>query len=140
MKQILIGIFTFFIISQTDAQTMEATQEEIMQSLSKAKMYTFVLLVNGPNYEQAEKADKAAMEKVQMEHLKYFFNLKKQGKVPIFGPFTDGAKIHGIFIFNSDNKEDVKKMMDQDPQVKAGYTSYEMYSYFGLPGDNLPGN
>ena len=57
---------------------------------------------------------------LQMEHLKYLFTLKKLGKLPLFGPLTDGGRIHGISIFATESQEEAKRLMDEDPFVKRG--------------------
>jgi hypothetical protein len=44
---------------------------------------------------QRKKQYKATL---QLEHLKYLFTLKKLGKLQLFGPLTDGGRIHGILI------------------------------------------
>ena len=37
------------------------------------------------------------------------------------------------------NDKEVKKLMDDDPGVKAGIFTYEVHPCRGFPGDSLPG-
>ena len=115
---------------------MEVTREEVMHTLTSARMYTFGLLLDGRNIPQTE-TQKKEMEALQMEHLKYLFTLKKLGKLPLFGPLTDGGSIHGILIFDTESQEEAKKLMDEDPFVKHGYLNFELHPYYGLPGDRI---
>ena len=64
--------------------------------------------------------------------------LKAEGKILISGPVTDDTGLKGMAIFNTSDKEAVKKLSDGDPAVKAGRLVYEVYHWFGLPGDCLP--
>jgi hypothetical protein len=41
-------------------------------------------------------------------------------------------------IFNTTDKEEVKRLADGDPAVRAGRVVYEVYDWYGLPGDFLP--
>ncbi|MFZ6011084.1 MAG: YciI family protein, partial [Bacteroidota bacterium] len=68
----------------------------------------------------------------------FLFTLKKQGKLALAGPITDDNSIRGIMIFNSDNKDEVKTILDADPFVKRGHFRVVILNFFGLPGDTLP--
>jgi len=115
---------------------MEVTTEEVRQILTSARMYTFGLLLDGRNIPQTE-TEKKQMESLQMDHLRYLFTLKKLGKLPLFGPLTDGGSIHGILIFATESQEEAKRLMDEDPFVKRGYLNFELHPYYGLPGDHI---
>jgi uncharacterized protein YciI len=73
-----------------------------------------------------------------MEHLRYLFQLRAEGKLVINGPVLDDAELKGISIFNTTDKEEVRRLSDGDPAVKAGRLVYEIYEWFGIPGDRLP--
>lgn len=115
---------------------MEITAEEVRQTLTHARVYTFGLLLDGRIIPQTE-AEKDEMKALQMEHLKYLFTLKKLGKLPLFGPLTDGGSIHGILIFATESQEEAKRLMDEDPYIKRGYLNVELHPYYGLPGDRI---
>ena len=48
----------------------------------------------------------------------------------------DESDVTGLSIFSADIEE-TRKIMDQDPAVKAGIFTYEIHSVEGFPGDAL---
>ena len=57
---------------------MEVTREEVMHTLTSARMYTFGLLLDGRNIPQTE-TEKKEMKSLQMDHLRYLFYGEKIG-------------------------------------------------------------
>ena len=49
----------------------------------------------------------------------------------------DRSDVSGVGIFNAP-VEEVKKIMDEDPGVKAGVFVYEIHVGRSFPGDSLP--
>ncbi len=135
MKKIIFCTLSviLFSVSIGFSQT-EITDEYVQHKISEGKQYFVVLLKAGPNKSLSE--DSIADE--QMMHLKYLFTLKEKGKLPVFGPFYNSDELLGFCIFNSPSREEVKELIEADPHVKSGYMSYEIYSWFGIPGDTLP--
>ena len=112
----------------------EITDEFIQKASASGRQYCVRLYKAGPHRDQPpEEADK-----IQMEHLRYLFQLRAQGKILISGPIIDEAELQGVAIFNTTDKEEVKRLVDGDPAVKAGRLVYEIYHWYGLPGDCLP--
>src|SRR4030042_4426934 len=115
-------------------QKPQITDEFIQEKTASGKQYCLRLYKAGPNRNQPpEEADK-----IQLEHLRYLFQLKAEGKLLLNGPIIDDPELKGIAIFNTTDKEEVKRFADGDPAVKAGRFVYEIYEWFGLPGDCLP--
>jgi len=112
----------------------QITPEEVKQIVASGKQYCLLLLKLGPN----QSLDKAAIEKDQMEHLQYLLGLKRDGILPLFGPVTDGGDLRGIGIFTITDRGKIKVLMDADPHIKSGRLRYELYGWFGIPGDSLP--
>jgi uncharacterized protein YciI len=111
----------------------EITDEFIQKTITSGKQYCVRLYKAGPNRNQSP--DEA--KKIQMEHLRYLMQLRAEGKILINGPIIDDPKLKGISIFKTTDKEEVKRLSDGDPAVKAGRLVYEIYDWFGLPGDCL---
>jgi len=128
-----VAMISFLPMVRANSQS-RVTDEYVQHVISEGKQYIVVLLKAGPNKSLSE--DSIADE--QMMHLKYLFTLKEEGKLPIFGPFYNGGDYMGFCIFNSSSKEEVKNLIEADPHVKSGYMTYEMFSWFGIPGDGLP--
>jgi uncharacterized protein YciI len=114
----------------------EITDDFIQGKISSGKQYCLFLYLSGPNRNQSE----AESEKLQQKHLRYLFKLRDDGILILNGPVTDKSPLRGIGIFNCTDKNAAKQLLDADPAVKAGRLIYEVYSWFGLPGDSLSGN
>jgi uncharacterized protein YciI len=112
----------------------EITDEFIQKRIATGKQYCVRLYKAGPNRNQPPEE----AEKIQMEHLRYLWQLRAEGKLLISGPIMDDPELQGIGIFKTTDKEEVKRLCDGDPAVKAGRLVYEIYHWFGLPGDCLP--
>ena len=111
----------------------EITDEFIQKRIAAGKQYCVRLYKAGPNRNQPP--DEA--EKIQMEHLRYLWRLRAEGKLLISGPIMNDTELQGIGIFQTTDKEEVKRLCEADPAVKAGRLVYEIYHWFGLPGDCL---
>jgi hypothetical protein len=108
------------------------TDEMMHQVLPLAKYYTLVILKSGPRRREA------GIEKTIWEHGRRNFELRADGLLSIVCPVPeDGGNVHGIGVFNA-SVEEVRKIMDDDPGVKAGIFVYEVHNCRGFPGDSLP--
>lgn len=112
----------------------EITDEFIRQSSEAGKQYCLRLYRKGPNRDQPPEE----VDRIQMEHLRYLFGLRADGMIVINGPVIDESGLSGMAIFNTTDKEEVRRLSDGDPAVKAGRVVYEVYHWYGLPGDSLP--
>jgi len=107
------------------------TDEFMRQMLSTTRQYCIVILKAGPH-----KHDDG-VEKIIWEHGRRNFALRADGVLSIVCPISDGSNVAGVGIFNAP-VEEVKKIMDEDPAVKAGVLIYELHACRGFPGDCLP--
>lgn len=110
------------------------TNELIQKTVATGRAYCAFFYKAGPHRDLPP----AEEEQLQMEHLRYLFQLKAEGKLLINGPVTDDPVLKGIGIFNLTDKEAVKRILDGDPKVKVGWLVYEVHDWFGIPGDSLP--
>ena len=108
------------------------TDEYMREMLSRTRKYSIVILKAGPN------KNKDGAEKIIWEHGRRNFELRADGVLPIVCPISDGSNVSGIGIFNA-TIEEVKKIMDEDPGVKAGVFVYEIHECRSFPGASLPG-
>lgn len=107
------------------------TDEFMKQMISTTKSYCAVILKAGP------KRHEPGVEKIIWEHGRRNFALRADGVLSIVCPVADGSNVTGVGIFNAD-VEEVKKIMDEDPGVKAGVFVYEIHACRSFPGDSLP--
>jgi uncharacterized protein len=61
---------------------------------------------------------------VMQEHVGYWMELMKQGKVIVFGPVLDPQSVYGLGIVAVDNEEEVKQMTTNDPAIKINRYEY----------------
>jgi hypothetical protein len=107
------------------------TDEFMRHLLTTAKDYGIVILKAGPNRNQL------GVEKIIWEHARRNFALRADGVLSIVCPIVDGSDAEGVGIFNA-SVEEVKKIMEDDPGVKAGVFLYEIHACRSFPGDGLP--
>ncbi len=115
----------------SDNPLTTVTDEFMRQMMSSAKNYCVVILKAGP------KRNDDGIEKIIWEHGRRNFALRADGVLSIVCPISDGSNVTGVGIFNAP-VEEVKKIMDEDPGVKAGVFIYELHACRSLPGDSLP--
>ncbi len=107
------------------------TDEYMKQRLTQAKAYCAVILKATP------KRREPGVETIIWEHGRRNMSLQADGVLSIVCPVNDGSEISGIGIFNA-SVEETKKIMDDDPGVKAGIFVYELHLCRGFPGSSLP--
>jgi nicotinamide riboside kinase len=107
------------------------TDKFMQQMLARSKDYSIVILKAGPHWN-----DEGA-RKIAWEHGRRNFALRADGLLPIVCRVTDDSDVAGVGIFNA-GVEETKKIMDQDPGVKAGVFIYEIHPCSSFPGDSLP--
>ncbi len=111
---------------------MQSISDDFMhQMLPKARNYALVILRAGP------KIKEPGVEKIIWEHGRRNFALRADGVLSIVCPVGDGSDVNGIGIFNA-SIDETRKLMDEDPGVKAGIFIYEVHACRGFPGDKLP--
>ena len=107
------------------------SDEFMRQMLATTRKYCVVILKAGPN------RHKDGVEKIIWEHVRRNFVLRAEGVLSIVCPISDESNVTAVGIFNAD-VEEVKKIMDEDPGVKAGVFVYEIHASRSFPGDSLP--
>lgn len=99
--------------------------------LTKTEAYTLVIL------RAAQNLNKPEAEEIIWEHGRRNFSLREEGKLSIVCPVIDGTDVKGVGIFST-NEEETRKIMEDDPAVKAGIFTYEIHPCRSFPGDKLP--
>jgi uncharacterized protein YciI len=107
--------------------------DSVMAKVARGKPYTLVFLKRGKTIPQKSEAAK----QMQIDHLTNLFTMEQEGKISIFGPVANDEKLQGIIVFNSTDKEYIKKELSNDPYIKAGYLKYELLDWFSIPGQKM---
>ena len=116
-----------------DRLTVDAVSDEFMREmLAKATSYTVVVLKRTP------RRDEAGADAVVWEHGRRNFELRKEGKLRVVLPLGKERELSGISIFST-GVEETKALMDEDPAVKAGIFTYEIYRTRSFAEDSLGG-
>jgi len=109
----------------------EITDDYMKEMLPTSREYTAVILKKSRAYGQPW------AEKIVWEHGRRNFALRAEGILSIVCPVRDGSELSGLCIFNG-TVDEIRKVMDEDPGVKAGIFVYEIHACRGFPGDRLP--
>ncbi len=109
----------------------EITDEYMHEMLGHSEAYTAMLL------RVTEKASQPDSRQIIWEHGRRNFALRAEGKLPIICPATDDSDWAGIGIFDA-TPEEVDRIMQDDPGVKAGLFTYELHPVRGFPTSSLP--
>jgi len=107
------------------------TDDQMRERLLATKPYTLIILhktalMNGPG-----------AESVVWEHGRRNFQLLARGVLAIVCPVRDATDVAGLCIFTT-NTEETRRLMEDDPGVKAGLFTYETHSTRSFPGSALP--
>ena len=125
MKNILVPLITILCCF---AQSSFAQSSK--NAADNLKPYFLVILKKGPTRNQ----DSVTAAKIQKAHLENINHMAASGKLNVAGPFLDEGDMRGIFIFDSGNEDEVKKLVENDPAVKAGRLIYEIHPWMTEKG------
>ena len=106
------------------------TDDDMREMLGRAKGYSVVILRGTPKL-----ADPAA-QAIVWEHARRNFQLRADGVLRIVCPVRDGSDVSGIGIFDT-SVDETRRIMEDDPGVRAGIFTYEVHDTRGFPGDAL---
>lgn len=93
--------------------------------------YGAVLLVRGPN--RGDPASEEA-QKLVAGHLQFLKALGDAGRVGVAGPFLDDGDVRGMVIFRDSDEPSIRKAMDADPAVSAGWLKVEYHPLWMAKG------
>ncbi|MBO0705579.1 MAG: hypothetical protein J2P39_09685 [Candidatus Dormibacteraeota bacterium] len=109
----------------------EISDDYMRDMLSRSREYTLSILRDGPNRDAPDR------DRIVWEHGRRNFSLRADGHLAIVCPVPDGSDVCGVGIFTG-SPEETKRIMDEDPGVRAGIFVYELHPCRSLPGDALP--
>ena len=125
MKNMLL-LLTLLFCSLTESICAQNNKN----AADNLKPYFLVLLKRGPNRNQ----DSTTAANIQKAHLENINRMAASGKLNVAGPFLDEGEMRGIFIFDSGDEDEVKKLVENDPAVKAGRLTYEIHPWMTEKG------
>ena len=120
---LLLPMLMLFFTQSIHAQTSKNPADNL-------KPYFLVLLKKGPHRDQ----DSVTAARIQKAHMENINRMAASGKLNVAGPFLDEGELRGIFIFDSGNEDEVKKLVEGDPAIKSGRLTYEIHPWMTEKG------
>jgi uncharacterized protein YciI len=93
--------------------------------------YHLVLLQKGPAWTRESTPES---KKLQEGHMANIRKMAESGKLVVAGPIASEHNLRGIFIFASSSIEEVREWCAQDPAVKAGRLTVDVYPWYAAKG------
>lgn len=114
------------------APVTEVTDEYMREMLTRSAPFSVVILERGPEH------GSPGSEAIVWEHGRRNFELRAAGLLAVVCPVPDDSDVCGVGIFTG-TPDEVARLMDDDPGVRAGVFSYHVHPCRSFPGDGLPG-
>jgi hypothetical protein len=106
------------------------TDDYMREVINGRRQYTLVVFKNGP------KANEIGADKLIWEHGRRNLKLRKDGMLDLIIGLRDDWEVIGMDVFNT-NVDETRRIMEDDPAVKAGVLTYEIHPTVSFPGDVL---
>lgn len=98
----------------------------------KLVKYYMGFLKKGPGWNASATPESAELQKQHLAHLR---RMHEMGKLVVAGPFGDNGEIRGILVFRGkDSLDEMKKLAEEDPAVKAGRMVVELHPWYVQDG------
>jgi uncharacterized protein YciI len=132
MKKLLslLAFIAMAIVGFAQSETKGKEPQE--KPKYEMKQYWFVMLTRGKDRDKI--TDTAVINKLQEGHMANIQAMANMGKLIVAGPFGDDGNWRGIFIFDAASKEEVEKLLQTDPAIKAGRLNYEIHPWWTAKG------
>ena len=109
----------------------DISDDYMRRMIDTTREYTVVILRAAPGRREP------GAEQIVWEHGRRNFALRAEGALAIVCPVTDGSDVAGVGIFTT-GPDETRRIMDDDPAVRAGLFVYELHACRSFPGDALP--
>ncbi len=111
---------------------VSVTDEYMREMMQKTKPYTIVVL------RRTHKRNEPGADRIVWEHGRRNFELRRDGILCVVCPIADESDVSGLGIFST-APDETRRVMNEDPGVKAGIFTYEIHPTHSFPGDALKG-
>ena len=96
------------------------------------KYFVLYLLPSRPDFAQTMTEEERA---IMLEHVAYWTEKMKQGKVVAFGPVLDPESTYGIGIVSAEDELELRSFIEHDPAAKIN--KYEFFPMMAIVADSL---
>jgi uncharacterized protein len=125
-----LRIFIFLLAISLSATAQENDKEE---NHFEMKEYYLVFLKQG----SAEIKDTAVLAQLMKGHLAHLTRMYDEGKMSLCGPLGVENELRGICVYHIDDIDEVRRLAESDPAVKAGRLRVEVYPWYSAKGMTL---
>ena len=128
------SVFVILIFTCVQLNAQNTTYDSVLAKKLNAdangmKSYYLVILKTG----SAKITDKKKSDSIFGGHMKNIQRLALENKLVVAGPMGKNDKTYrGIFILNTDNKEEAERMVATDPAVQAKIFNAEYYPWYAM--------
>jgi uncharacterized protein YciI len=133
IKTVLITMVAISFFQQATAQNNNANYNlklatELGADDYGMRSYVLVILKTGSN----KTTDKILLDSLFAGHMSNMTILSEQGKLIVAGPFQKNRNnFRGLFILNTSDTTEARKMVKSDPAVNAGVLDADLYPWYG---------
>ena len=110
-----------------ERQIPSISDEEFADIRSRAQPATVCILKAGPNFIAPDADRNPEAFALVMAHGRRNAAMHTSGLLLVVCPVSDGSAIKGLGIFDL-SLEDTRRVMDDDPGVRAGFFTYELHA------------
>jgi uncharacterized protein YciI len=107
-----------------------AQEKDKSEDRFEMKEYYLVFLKRG----SAEIKDTAVLSQLMKGHLAHLTRMYDEGKMSLCGPLGVENELRGICVYHIDNIDEVRRLAESDPAVKAGRLRVEVYPWYSAKG------
>lgn len=132
-SKIVFFALALFLISSGISFSQDEFEMKFGDTTYIMKKYVFGMYKRGSNTD----IDTAQLNKIQAAHLNHLSEMSKTGKLLIAGPIEGNNDLRGLLFFNVKDIKEAEELVLQDPAVKAGRLTYELYYWWTAKGSTL---
>jgi uncharacterized protein YciI len=91
-------------------------------------LFLFKLIPPRADFAQTMTADE---QQAMAEHMEYWQQLLKGGRVVVYGPVADPEGVWGMGVLRAADQAEVLTIGERDPSVLAGVNTFEVFEIMG---------
>ncbi len=91
-------------------------------------LFLFKLIPPRADFAQTMTADE---QQAMAEHMEYWRQLLRDGRVVVYGPVADPEGVWGMGVLRAADQAEVLTIGERDPSVLAGVNTFEVFEIMG---------
>lgn len=123
-------LLIILLLASTATTRAQNKEQKTLDQQFEMKKYYLVFLKKGPNRD----TDKVKVNAIMKQHLEHLTKMYEDGKMSLAGPLLVENDIRGICVYHIDDMEEVRRLAESDPAVKAGRLVVEVLPWYSAKG------